>query len=52
MLERVWRKGSLLPLLVGRYIDAAAAEDSLEIPKETRNKTTIGPSNPTPRHMP
>ena len=27
-------------------------EDSMEIPLNTRNKTTIWPSNPTPRHIP
>ena len=31
MLERVWRKGNTLALLVGVYIDTAAMEDSMEI---------------------
>ena len=41
MLERVWRKGNPLALLVGIYIDTATMEDSMEIPLKTRNKTTI-----------
>ena len=49
MLERVWRKGNTLALLVG--IDTATMEDGMEIPLKTRDKTTILPSNPTPRHM-
>jgi len=32
MLERVWRKGKALALLVGMKIDIATMEDSLEIP--------------------
>ena len=43
-LEGTWRKGNLLPLLVGMYIDTATMEDSLEILKES--------SDPSPRHMP
>ena len=32
MLERVWRKGNILALLVGMKIDTATIEDSMEIP--------------------
>ena len=32
MLERVWRKGNPLTLLVGMYIDTATLENSMEIP--------------------
>ena len=32
MLERVWRKGDTLALLVGMQIDIATMEDSMEIP--------------------
>ena len=38
MLERVWRKGNALALLVGRQTDTATMEDSMEIPLKTRNK--------------
>ena len=41
MLERVWRKGNALALLVEMYIDTATMEDGMEIPLKTRNKTTI-----------
>ena len=32
MLERVWRKGNPLTLLVGMQIDKATVENSMEIP--------------------
>jgi len=32
MLEKVWRKGKALSLLVGMYIDTATMEDDEEIP--------------------
>ena len=32
ILERVWRKGNPLALLVGMYTDTATTEDSMEIP--------------------
>ena len=41
MLERVWRKGNTVTLLVGMYIDTATMEDSMEIPYKTKNRTTI-----------
>ena len=31
-LERVWRKGNALALLVGMLMDAATMEDGMEIP--------------------
>ena len=34
MLERVWRKGNPLALLVGMSIDTATVENSMEIPQE------------------
>ena len=52
MLEGAWRKGSTLALLVGMQIDTATVEDGMEVPLKTRNKVTIGPSNPTSRHIP
>jgi len=41
MLERMWRKGNALALLVGMYTDTATMEDGMEIPLKARNKTTI-----------
>ena len=41
MLERVWRKGSTLVLLVGMQINTATVEDGMVIPLKIRNKTTI-----------
>jgi len=32
MLERVWRKGNPLAVLVGMEIDTATMEDGMEIP--------------------
>ena len=41
MLERVWRKGNPLTLLVGMQTSTATMEYGMEIPLKTRNKTTI-----------
>ena len=45
MLQRVWRKGDPLALLVGMQIDTATMEKTMEktmeIPLKTRNKTTV-----------
>ena len=48
MLERVWRKGNPLVLLVGKQIYLATLEDSMEIPLKTRNKKkhTLGIKTP------
>ena len=48
MLERVWRKGNPPTLLVGVNIGPATTENSMELPSNTENRTTIWPSNPTP----
>ena len=50
MLERVWRKGNPLTLLVGMQTSIATMENSVEIPYKTRNRTAIRPSNPTAGH--
>ena len=39
MLERVWRKGNPLTLLVGMQTSAATMENSVEIPLKTGNRT-------------
>ena len=41
MLKRVWRKGDPLTLLVGMQTDTATMGDSMEVPQNTRTKTTI-----------
>ena len=50
MLERVWRKGNPLTLLVGMQTSTAAMENSVEIPWKTGNRTVIWRSNPTAGH--
>ena len=53
MLERVWRKGNPLTLLVGMQTSTATMENSVEFPlKKTGNRTAIRPSNPTAGHTP
>ena len=50
MLERVWRKGNPLTLLVGMQTSTATMENSVEIPEKMGNRTVIRPSNPTVGH--
>ena len=50
MLERVWRKGNPLTLLVGMQTSTATMENSVEIPLKTGNKNAKRPSNPTAGH--
>ena len=50
MLEKVWRKGNPLTLLVGMQTSTAIIENSMEIPSKTGNRTAIRPSNPTAGH--
>ena len=50
MLERVWRKGNTLTLLVGMQTSTATMENSMEIPLKIANRTAFQPSNPTARH--
>ena len=52
MLERVWRKGNPLTLLVEMQTSTATMENSVEIPLKTMNKTTMWHSSPTPRRIP
>src|SRR5574339_474505 len=46
MLERVWRKGNPLTLLVGMQTTTATMENSVEIPSKTGNRTALSSSNP------
>ena len=41
MLERVWRKGNTLTLLVGMQTTTATLENSVEIPLKTGNRTAL-----------
>ena len=41
MLERVWKKGNSLTLLVGMQTSTATLENSVEIPLKTGNRTAI-----------
>ena len=41
MLERVWRKGNPLTLLVGMQTSTAAMENSVEISLKTGTRTAI-----------
>ena len=50
MLERVWRKGNPLTLLVGMQTSTATMENSVEISLKTGIRTAIWPSNPTAGH--
>ena len=47
MLEKVWRKGNPLTLLVAMQTVIATMENSVEIPLKTGNRTALWPSNPT-----
>ena len=44
MLERVWRNGNTLALLVGMQTGAAALENSVEVPQKNKNRTTLWPT--------
>ena len=41
MLERMWKKGSPPPLLVGMQTSTASMENSVDIPLKTGNRTAI-----------
>ena len=41
MLERMWRNGKPLTLLVGMQIRAAALENSMEVPQKIKNRPTL-----------
>ena len=39
MLERMWRNGNPLALLVGMQIGAATLENSVEVPQKIKKRT-------------
>ena len=41
MLERMWRKGKPLTLLVGMQVGTATLENGVEIPQEIKNRATL-----------
>ena len=41
MLVRMWRKGNPLILLVGMQADTATLENSMEVPQDVKNRTTL-----------
>ena len=41
MLERMWRNGNPLALLVGMQTVADALENSVELPQKIKNTTTL-----------
>ena len=51
MLLKMWRKGNLCTLLVGKQIGAATLENSMEVSQKTKFRSTIGPSNFTPGYI-
>ena len=51
MLERMWRNGNPLALLVGMQTGLAALESSVEVPQKIKNKTIPWPSNCTTRYL-
>ena len=45
MLERMWRNGNPLALLVGMQTGAATLENSVEVPQKIKNRSTLWPRN-------
>ena len=52
MLERMWNKGKTLALVCGNINSYNHYRRLYGESSKTRNKTTIWPSNHTPRHIP
>ena len=48
----MWRKGNPDTVMVGRENGAVTAEDSMEVPQKTKNRTTTRPSSSTSRYFP
>ena len=45
MLERMWRKGNPLTLLIGMQRGATTLKYSIEFPQNVKNRTTLRSSN-------
>ena len=52
MLERMWRKGNPLTLLVGMRTGAATLENCVEVPQRVKNRSALRPSNCTAGDLP
>ena len=52
MLERMWRNGNPLALLVGMQTGGATLENSVEVPQKFKTRSTLWPSNSTARNLP
>ena len=52
MLERMWRKGNPLALLVGMWTGAATLENCVEVPQRVKNRPALRPSNGTAGDLP
>ena len=48
----MWRKGNTLALLVEMQTVTVTLEDSMEVPQETKNRTSLQSSNCTIRYLP
>ena len=51
MLERMWRNGNLLALLVGVHTGAASLENTVQIHQKMKNRITLRPSNSIARNL-
>ena len=52
MLERIWRKGIPLTLLVGMQVVTAILETSVKVPQKVKIIATLWPSNNTTGYLP
>ena len=52
MLERLWRKGNPLTLLVGMQIGTVTLENSVEISQKVKNRAILCPCNCTTGYLP
>ena len=41
MLERMWRKGNALTLLVGMQVGVTTLENSVEVPQKIKNRAAL-----------
>ena len=51
MLERMWRTGNPLTLLVGMQVGITTLENSVEVPQKVKNIATLWPSNYTTAYL-
>lgn len=52
MLARTWKKGKPPTLFMGMQTHAAALENSMAVPQQVKNKTTLWSSNYSTRPLP